>query len=663
VISALIEEITMSTLYSSLRRSKRWLLVATLVPATVIAVLATLPKDAAYAAVDRFVMTLLAVATALAGVIGVTVAWRSYRGTAVRAYYHKAPRAMKDTLQFLLQERRAARRYRLPLLFGVVSASALMLLANWPQVALLAPYKPVFVASAIGLVILLFIQPLHARRAIVNAIFLKRYLKQQGEYIGYVPDSKPQPQTQNEPAVTKTGPSTFRAGGFEWHFTDLQKGLIVLGIPGSGKTVTVLNSLLEGCLGCENDAGKIGGIITDPKGTWHDDIEETCARAGRKDDLYILSAARWPDAARTAAAIAYNPLDTDEDGVEVAAQFMTVAKLVGGVRTNDSFFMDGARVFMRHAFTLLREAAAPEPTNLLDLYRLCAEPTDEPIIYESLIQKLYEKYGNNPPHAVEMSAHYMETEWRTLPDRQRAGTRSTLLQPLDDFTTGAISEIIVGKSTISIDEILDDGKLLYLHLPLAERERVARILTGLIKLKLQTAVLRRPRKTRLSFMIADEYQTLFVAGENQGDSDFLERARESSHASLLSVQNLGSLTKKIGNRAEVTSALGLLGTKIFLRNSERETNEWASQLFGERSEIVVGASEAARLDGGWSRNQTSYNRSTQSRRVVSPDEFTTLAIPVAGDPERLFAESIVHLGSRATTQKLDLVWPVNPLRR
>jgi len=650
----------MKRLIEAMRARRRFLL-STVAPLVLIAGLVLVPKDPAYAAPGRLAMTMATLAASVWAMIGITLTWRRYRDAVLQARFAKGTRPIRDTVQFLLHERRLSRRYRLAFLVGLIISTATWVLSHWPQLSALAGWHSPSLGLA-GVFLLLFVaQPLHARRSLVNAVYLKRYLRQQAAHVGFKPPRRAQRTAQPEPPVTLTGPLSFRAGGFEWRFDDLTKNAAVIGQSGSGKTVCVLNSTLEGLLGCHADGQKTAGVIFDPKGVYHDILPALTTRLGRNNDLVILSPRDWERAKRTPAAIAWNPLDTDDDALEVAARIITVMKLAGGVQARDSFFLDAARGFLRHALVLARAANAPDPVTLLQLHRLCAEPVEEPHIYNDLIATLTRKYPGLPPEEIETAVGYFEQEWRSLPDRHRSGVRSSVTQLIDDFTTAPIAEMISGRSTVSIPDLLEQGKVLYVHLPLAERERVSRILCGLIKLELQREVLRRPRKTRPSFMFADEFQTLFVAGEQHGDSDFFERSRESNHANIVAAQNLSSFLKKTPNRAEVTNFLGLCATKILLRNDEAETNEWASKLFGERSEIIVSASEAARLDGGWSRHQTSYSRSTRSVRVVPPDSFARLAVPMQDDPARQHAESIVHLGSRAATEMLELAWPVHPL--
>src|SRR5262249_10135005 len=111
--------------------------------------------------------------------------------------------------------------------------------------------------------------------------------------------------------------------------------------------------------------------------------------------------------------------------------------------------------------------------------------------YERLIRILTRRYPDRVPIDVETAVDYFETEFRTLPDRQLAGVRSEVNHLADDFSTWPITEMISGRSTIRIADVIDQGKLLYVHLPLAGRERMSRILTNLIRLEFQREILRR----------------------------------------------------------------------------------------------------------------------------------------------------------------------------
>jgi type IV secretory pathway TraG/TraD family ATPase VirD4 len=257
--------------------------------------------------------------------------------------------------------------------------------------------------------------------------------------------------------------------------------------------------------------------------------------------------------------------------------------------------------------------------------------------------------------------NYFEGQWRPMPSRQKGGVIGAISQIIDQFSVEPFREMMSGCSTISEDEVVDTGKIFYVDQSAAERPYMAKFITCLIKLKFQNAILRRPNKHRPSWFICDEFPVFWTSGDGRGDADLFALSRGSRHSNIVAAQNISAFYRKSDNKDEARNFLGNCATKIFLRNTETETNEWASRLIGEKSMITVGANESAGLDEPLKRGFTTYSRSTASTRLVPPEAFAELAIPVRGDPRRQYSESIVHLASRETTQTLNLTWRVNPL--
>lgn len=646
-------------------RRDNWLMGTTaLATPLIIGTIVLLPKGAEYAAPDRFVMTATVFASAVVGSGSFVAAWRRHREALMQWRFGAASSAVADTLTYLRNEQRLARRGRLPALMGSISCLGLHVLSHWPQLAVLAPYRTAFGIASLGLLAAVPILALRNRGHIVNAWFLWRYLKQQLDHLGYGPRRGALFQRRGmkrEPVVTVTGPGRFRIGDFEWRFDDLVKNVLIVGAVGSGKTVCLLNSLLYGLI-ASNSSLKISGLVLDAKGDFHGKLQHLCAELGRAEDLVVLDPSTWEKVGRTLLSIAWNVLDNRDDALEVATRLIAALRLIGLEQGSEgSFFLDSAKVFLRHAITLVRAAADEEPPSLIDVYQLAQEDEEETPFYHKLIEAISARHPGEVPREVLDAIAYFEKEWRRMADRQKSAVQGTLTQLLDEFLVAPFREIFSGTSTISIADIIDQGKILYVHMPASDRERMSRLICTLIKLEFQRQILLRPRKERPSFFLCDEFQTFYTAGEGRGDSDFWERSRESNHANIVASQNVSAFLKRTRNRNDVMNFLGNSSVKLFLRNTEEETNRWASALFGQRSEIVVTTSEQAALDGSWRRRNTSYGRSTRTLPRVPPEAFTRLAIPIRGDARRQFAESIVHLGSRGETEHHTLVWPVNPL--
>lgn len=622
------------------------------------------PKDPGYAAPGRLGLTILVFAAAMAGLASFSGLRRRMRDRGMMHRYGGASSAVRDTLSYLRNEQQLAGRGQLLTVLVSLLAFELYILAHWPQVSVLAPWQTMLGWIGVGGIATLPMLLLRHRGHLINTWFLRRYLHQQIDHLGYrTPRRVRRQQGARENFVTVTGFGRFNIGGFAWSFDDLMKNVLVLGQTGSGKTGCVLANLLDGLIAStRGDARKISGLVIDAKGDFHRKLMSICVRLGRRDDLVCLDPSAWAEMGRTLRSIAWNALDNADDALEIATRLIAALRLIGLELGNEgSFFLDSAKVFLRHAIVLVRAGILGGPPSLVDVYRLAQESEDETPFYHQLLKAISARFPDAVPQEILDAIAYFEREWRCMADRQKSAVQGTLTQLLDEFLVAPFRDIFAGHCTISIADIIDRGMILYVNMPAADRERMSRIINTLVKLEFQRQILLRPRKTRPSFFLCDEFQTFYTSGEGRGDSDFFERSRESNHANIVASQNIEAFLKKTRNPHDVKNLLGNCATKIFLRNGDPETNLMASALFGQRSEIVITCNEQAAVDGGWRRRHTSYGRATRTLPRVPQEAFTQLAIPVKGDTARQHAETIVHLGSRGETEHHILVWPFNPL--
>ncbi|MEQ1651084.1 MAG: hypothetical protein ABL897_01200, partial [Hyphomicrobium sp.] len=491
------------------------------------------PKDMTYGADSRFAQMLGVCATAILGASGFILAWRLWRDLRMHRVYGAASSAVKDTLSYLNQERRLARRGQLPSLVAAMLVLTLYIVSHWPQASALTPWQTALILLAFGLFAWLPVRALRNRGHYVNAFFLRRYLRQQLDHLGYRPLRRSKKRKAGVPTITVPREGSFviegRDGDFEWRFDDYVKNAVIFGQVGSGKTVAVLNAVLEGMFACFAKSNHpIGGLILDAKGDFYGKIQMLCARYKRKQDLLIVDPAAWNDAGGTWRSIAWNPLDNDDDPLEVATRLIAALRLIG-VETGSegSFFLDSAKVYLRHAIALVRGAAITPVTSILDVYRLSQESEKETPLYHTLVRAIGARYPQTVPDIVTDAICFMEKEWAGMADRQKSGVRGTITQLLDEFLVAPFNEIFTRPSTSSIGAMIDSGKILYVHMPASDRERMSRLVNTLIKLEYQRAILARPNKPRPTFFLCDEFQTFYTSGEGRGDSDFFERSRES----------------------------------------------------------------------------------------------------------------------------------------
>lgn len=495
---------------------------------------------------------------------------------------------------------------------------------------------------------------------------LERLLQQQTQILDFQPMTEDVAQQRQAlaagPAVTVLGERRFRAGGFDWQWEDFTKSCMVFGQTGSGKTVCVLNALLEGLIASAAHARQAAGaLILDPKGDFCAKIQVLAQRYQQTSRLFILDP--HPEALAASLKAGYreyqarviahwNPFDSPDEALELAGRFVAVLRTLGMVGGDDPFWANAARDFLQHAIELIRASNPPDdPPNFEQVYALIFDQ-------EKTVQRI-EQADLNPATLQRVDEYFTHTWWG-MSDRTRSGIQGLLTNMISPFRTAPYNRFFSGKSSIRLGAILDEGGLFYMHMPVAEREMMARTIGTLIKLEFFREVLRRPGKMRPSFFLCDEFQSFFTVGGDRGDADFFERSRQSRHANIVATQNLSGLFRQAGEKqAVVDSLLGNCAVKIFLRNTDSKTNDYAAKLFGEKHFDVVNV-QFNNPPGAWKGfcpQGQSYTTHPQRVPLLPPEIFPALAIPSHVD----YTETVVHLGTRTQVRAEKLRWKIHPI--
>ena len=449
------------------------------------------------------------------------------------------------------------------------------------------------------------------------------------------------------PPVEAIADYRFRAGGFDWEWEDYYKNSIIFGQSGTGKTVCVLNALLEGLLGSTaHVAAPPSGLILDPKGDFLRKIGLACGKHNRKRDLVVL------DPYDLGRSIRWNPFDSDDDELELASRFAAVLESTGMEKGGDSFWIDSSRKFIRHAVNLLRLTNPPDdPPNFAQINRLAVDMR--------AVSEQFDLLSDDDSRG-DSALSYFCREWFQLPPETRSSIMANLTNMLDPFLMEPYITLFSGRSTVRIADMIDSGKILYVHMPIADREHMSRVICTFLKLEFYREVLKRPNKTRSSFFLCDEFQAFFTMAPGKGDADFFERSRQSNHANIIATQNYPALLRQANDRESIVKNLvGNCAVKLFLRNTDHSTNEFASELFGQALVTMIGSSIGPTSGRGFG-GSSSQSTSRQFENKVRPEEFVELAVPSRADGID-FCETIVHLASRGFVTKEKLKWKVNPL--
>lgn len=453
--------------------------------------------------------------------------------------------------------------------------------------------------------------------------------------------------------VEALGNSRFRVGGVDWHWEEFTKNCVVFGQTGTGKTVCVLNALVDALMsaGSGQDT-RPSGLILDPKGDFRGKIQSLCRRYGRERDLLII------DPTHPNRSIRWNPLDTADDELELSARFAAVLESLGMKDGENTFWIDSAKKFIRHAIALIRLTNEPHvPPSFRQIYDLCtsfravAERTDR---------------LNVANDACDTCLSFFANEWAELADETRSSIQAYVTNMVDPFLMEPYASMFSGRSTMRIPDMITQGRILYVDMPIADKESMSRTIGTFVKLEYFREVLKSPDKARPSFFLCDEFQVFFTTTQGKGDADFFERSRQSNHVNVISTQNLPALMKQTSRPEPVKNLLGNCAIKIFLRNTDEDTNKFASGLFGQRLAAVGAASGGAGTVGVWRMKMQGVGQSAsatdQYDQIVRPERFAELGIPSRASGAD-YCEAIVHHAGRAEMegQGRRSRWKVHPI--
>jgi type IV secretory pathway TraG/TraD family ATPase VirD4 len=301
----------------------------------------------------------------------------------------------------------------------------------------------------------------------------------------------------------------------------------------------------------------------------------------------------------------------------------------------DAFWLDSAKKFIRHAIALLRivnpdgsPPAFAQINSLAGSMKRLSEMADE--------------VADDDPRGDQCLAFFAD-EWSQLAENTRTSTQAYITNMVDPFLMRPYCDVFSGRSDLRISDAVDGGKILYVYMPIADKEAMSKVICTFVKLEFFREVLKRPDKERSSFFFCDEFQSFFTVVQGKGDADFFERSRQSNHANIIATQNIPALLKVASDRESVVqNLLGNCAVKVFLRNTDEKTNEYASKLFGQQ--VVAMAGSGMSQGHGRQGDSMSASSNRQYDQRVRQEEFINLAVP-----------------SRGRVSKEKLKWKVHPL--
>lgn len=392
----------------------------------------------------------------------------------------------------------------------------------------------------------------------------------------------------------------------------LTESLLVMASVGKGKT-TLLRTPLCGML-----RDGFGGLVPVVKGSLVDDVVRFVRAEGRERDLIVL---------RPGGGHVFNPFKNESRPDEAAALLAELSEVLAGRKRegeSEAFWREQLAIILRHLFTLCQVACGRldmvVAAELFDGRANTVAQAADPLWREaSVLGRVLKTVVAQTDAEIQDAVTYFEKTYPAHGDRLQGSLAATVSVVFDHLRRPPLRQLFTGRSTFTMDDLLDRGKICVVALPVLD-SAAGRVANALVQFCFCRAAVKRAR-AYYSFLILDECQEL-VTRELMGKLAVL---REFRVASVLLTQNLAVLDERIGETAR-EGLCGLMGTKVFGAQTQAATRQWASEQIG-KSKTPVRSKTNGRTSGrGGGGTSFSVSEHEQWDYRVSPLTFAQLVV-------------------------------------
>jgi hypothetical protein len=370
-----------------------------------------------------------------------------------------------------------------------------------------------------------------------------------------------------------------------WTLSDAFQGVSIMGENGSGKTSGSGKHLARKFL-----QNGFGGLVlcfkTDEADLWRSYLQH----AGREIDgrfFGIDEGFRFNFMDYEARS---SGLDFAENLVTLLVDIASIQKRTEPTGSEAHFWLPQKKKLLRNAIMLL--LLAGEPIQLRTLYDMIVSAPKEPQQASSgdwqrksflfgLLEKAHQTAVNHPEWKLIVS--YWMVERPALPSKTRETIDADFTGMFDPLTRGKIGELFGTTTNLTPDDIFN-GKIVIINIPVARYREVGQFAALIWAQLFQRAVDRRtytPPRTRPVFLWEDEAHYFTI----EQDALFQTTARSKGISVVRLTQNIPNFLDAYGRdgKHKVDTLLGNHATKIFHRNGDPTTNEWASKVIAKET--------------------------------------------------------------------------------
>jgi len=194
-------------------------------------------------------------------------------------------------------------------------------------------------------------------------------------------------------------------------------------------------------------------------------------------------------------------------------------------------------------------------------------------------------------HNQKLELNQLVTEFTRMADSTKFSILADIRGVTDVFRTpGGTGRYLFGMNyaKVTVEELIDEGKILIVDLPLADGGNSSLATLLAIKLALFGRLLGRntalhdghPVAKRPVCVVIDEFQNLVSKGRTGGEDLMMAQCREHGVIVLLASQSLSLLAGALRSESKLAALVANCRNKIFGRNGDHLTNQLASLTCG-----------------------------------------------------------------------------------
>jgi hypothetical protein len=352
----------------------------------------------------------------------------------------------------------------------------------------------------------------------------------------------------------------------------LNLGMLLIGAPGSGKTIAALSFLR----GIRDHSPGCGWASFEGKGDI--DIYKKCVAMGDKPDYFFSSELPGSDTINLFEGQANDVIDR-------------MSKVLIGETTSTSFYMDEQKAVLTRIIPLLR--GLPVATNLRDLYVVLSD--------EYAGKELLRRAAQAGADTVDIE---LARAWFDKPISERIKNISGLLNRLFIFVYGAHTDRLNAyQPDIVISNVVAEKKKIYFHMPLTAFSRdVAVAIVETFGVEARKRQLAGTEDLPMFYQMFDDWGAFF----HEGFKPYSARCRSAGMPLNFGFQSRAQLNAVDPNFADELD--DTIASKIILCVQGESTAKYAIHLLGE----YEGADASTSDSGDGSTNM----RSTQEDRIT-----------------------------------------------